>query len=264
MLCSRLTAGGWTLIRERLGSRIVPTLLRGIGAVYQSRPVPLRVLAAVSRASGGDHETLSRMWAETVAGPSQGTGDQWGMHPTAVTFLSSQIRRIVPSYVLEFGSGSSTVWIAALMKELHGTDTTRLFSIEQDGSTASSVRRDLDRHGLDEIARIVVAPLAPREIWGKEVTTYRISQDEIDELTGGTRPELVVIDGPAGDPGARFGTLPLVLDHLAPGALFFLDDALRRGELEVGADWARSAQIRVAGVHLIGRGLLAGSVGSST
>jgi predicted O-methyltransferase YrrM len=201
------------------------------------------------------------MWDRTT-GRGERDIDPWALHPAAVRFLDAEIRRLVPSYVLEFGSGASTVWMASLMRELHGTVSTRVFSIEQDEATATSVRRDLEQRGLDDVAKIRVAPLVSREVWRTEVTTYGISVDEVNELLGGARPDVVVIDGPAGNPGARFGTLPLVMDNLSPGAVFYLDDALRRGELGAGAQWARSPSIRVAGVHLIGRGMLAGSVGS--
>jgi predicted O-methyltransferase YrrM len=171
------------------------------------------------------------------------------------------MEQIAPSHVLEFGSGASTVWIASLMRDLHGErGGIRVFSIEQDEGTASAVTRDLDREGLRDMVRLVTAPVAPRAVWGRTVDTYQISDEEMGDLLDSARPDLVMIDGPAGRPGARFGTLPSVVDHVMPGALFYLDDALRRGELEVGAAWARSERIKVSGVHLVGRGLLAGRV----
>ena len=50
---------------------------------------------------------------------------------------------------------------------------------------------------------------------------------------------LVVADGPPGDvKGGRFGLLPLLREHFAPGAVVLLDDAERPKERDVLAKWA--------------------------
>ena len=69
-----------------------------------------------------------------------------------------------------------------------------------------------------------------------------------------------MIDGPAGPAGVRFGTLPLVQGYVRDGARFVLDDALRDGELAIARDWATLPYANVAGIRLIEKGLLVGTV----
>lgn len=247
------------LTRERM-RLIASIILRSLALLYGDRPVPLRIVSAMARRLTYEDE-LSHLWIGMRSRNADETRDGWTMHPEAVSYLLSKIQKDVPAFVLEFGSGASTLWIATLMRDLHPDQgRVRVFSIEQDQEEASSVRQHLADHGLDDLVRIHVAPLTESEIWGETVLTYGLTRPDLDALLGSARPDLVLIDGPSGPRGARFGTLPLVIDHVAPDAAFFLDDALRPGELSVGARWTESRAIDVCGVHLIGRGLLSGRV----
>jgi hypothetical protein len=124
------------------------------------------------------------------------------------------------------------------------------------------VRDWLAEAGLSETAHVVVAPLERQSIWGVETLCYSITEDVLNDLLGAARPEFVLIDGPSGEPGARFGTLPLVTGFVADHASFFLDDALKLSELETGIAWQASGRIQVDGVRLVGRGILSGSLGA--
>ena len=73
-------------------------------------------------------------------------------------------------------------------------------------------------------------------------------------------PEIVVIDGPAAQDGARFGTLRLIRRYLNSGARFYLDDALRDGEIDIAERWARLPYVPVNVVRLTENGLLLGEV----
>ena len=73
-------------------------------------------------------------------------------------------------------------------------------------------------------------------------------------------PDFVVIDGPAAQDGARFGTLPLIRRYLSSGARFYLDDALRDGEIDIAERWARLPYVQVNVVRLTEKGLLLGEV----
>ena len=82
---------------------------------------------------------------------------------------------------------------------------------------------------------------------------------EFVRLVGAIRPTFVVIDGPATETD-RFGTLPLIRPYVKANALFYLDDALRDGELDVARRWARLPYVEVNGIYLTEKGLLQGNV----
>lgn len=262
-LSSLRIAGGSTLVRSRVGPALALLLLRGLRLVYRERPAPLGAVAALARMAGNDNEALLRAWERKTRGRSG--SDAWAMHPDAVDLLEGELRQQKPSCVLEFGSGSSTVWIASVMREIHGdAGGSLVLSIEQDEEVVSSVSRRLRDEGLERSVRFLVAPLVEQVVWGRKTIGYEITAASLAELLESARPDFVVIDGPAGEPGARFPTLPLVIDHVAVGAPFFLDDALRQGELWAAGEWATSKQLKVAGVHLIGRGVATGRLESDS
>ena len=106
---------------------------------------------------------------------------------------------------------------------------------------------------------ILIEPLTPQVIEGVQTTCYA-SLDELRRILGERRADLLVIDGPAGPPGVRFGTLPLARGCASEGATFVMDDALRDGELDVARRWDAMPYLRVRGLQLIEKGLLTGTV----
>lgn len=243
-------------MREALRRAIIWQTLRGLRRVYGVRPAPLRLLRlihiALARGNGDLVEVLTRR---------DPPHDQWALHPGAVRFLERELERLAPRHVLEFGSGVSTLWIARAMDRAHGDGLPHVFSIEQDETWAMKVRGSLAQAGMSETAHVIVAPLERQKIWGVETLCYSVSEDVLHDVLGSARPDFLLIDGPSGEPGSRFGTLPLVTAFVASHASFFLDDALRRSELETGLAWLASGRIRVDGVRLVGRGILSGSLG---
>jgi hypothetical protein len=106
---------------------------------------------------------------------------------------------------------------------------------------------------------ILVAPLVSQQIEGMSTTCYGIPAD-VGNVIGDLRADLVIIDGPAAESGARFGTLPLARRFVGPRTPFILDDAMRDGELAVAKSWSSLAYVQVDGIHLIERGLLTGLI----
>jgi len=117
---------------------------------------------------------------------------------------------------------------------------------------------------LEKNVRLVHCPLRRHVIEGVEITCYDLSDGFLQAVLKDDRPDFVVIDGPAAEPGARFGILPLVRQFLRPRAWFFMDDALRDGELRAAQLLSQLPYVRVDGVYLVGKGLLVGQVGEGT
>jgi predicted O-methyltransferase YrrM len=127
--------------------------------------------------------------------------------------------------VLECGSGLSTL-LLGVVAERTGA---RVWSLEHDGAWAERVRGALSRHKL----RSAEVRCADLRSFGDY--TWYSATDALPRHIG-----LVVCDGPPGDtPGGRYGLLPLMREHLAPGCVILLDDAGRPGEQEVLERWER-------------------------
>ncbi len=164
-----------------------------------------------------------------------------------------------PAMILEFGSGSSTVALAWAVSQVGPADFgPRVISVEQDAEQADRTRDLLRRANLEQEALVMVAPLTDQVIEGQPTTCYALGND-LGAALHGRLVDLVIIDGPAGPPGVRFGTLPLARAYLRRGAPFALDDALRDGELDVAGRWSALPYCRIQGIRLIEKGLLVGS-----
>ncbi len=199
--------------------------------------------------------------ADRLAGSEFG---EWSFSASTLNFLEDRLRVLRPKLVLEFGSGLSTVCLAHYMRELYG-DSRRvcIFSIEQELNYAMNTMQLLEAAQLHRQVRIIHSPLRQQVIEGIRTICYDLNPDFLNDALGDERPDFVVIDGPSAEAGARLGTLPLVRQFLSPGAWFFLDDALRDGELRVAQMWDRLPYIKVVGICFVGKGLLVGRVGGA-
>lgn len=215
-------------------------------------------IAPVSRAT--DSASLrSRPLAIALDGVELGT---WALGPRSLEELVRVVESGRPRAIIEFGSGASTVALAwAISMCCETSDVPRIVSIEQDAVHAQRTRDLLRRAGLESECVVLAAPLGEQVIEGRQTTCYVLPGDFKASL-GERRADLIVIDGPAGPAGVRFGTLPLARSLVADGATFVLDDALRDGELDVARLWAALPYVAVRGIRLIEKGLLVGTVKS--
>ncbi len=181
----------------------------------------------------------------------------WALSAESLNFLETRIHAERPTVVLEFGSGISTACLARYMYELHGANRLFVVSIEQSPDHATRTLELLRVLGLDALACVVVCPIRDCVIEEYESACYELG-DALRNALGTRRADFVVIDGPAGDAGCRFGTLPLIRHYVRSQTPFFLDDALRDGELQIAAMWNKLADIKVDDIHLVGKGLLTG------
>jgi len=178
----------------------------------------------------------------------------WGAHAETLGLLSALIRELRPRRVLEFGSGLSTLVMAATLKKL---DAGSLLSVDESERFAARTRGWLAEEALTSQAEVWQCPIRLQTVYGSDVRCYELGSvlgDVVDVA-------LLFVDGPnslplIGHPGARFGTLPLVREHLAPGAWILLDDARRRSERRVADRWSAMEGIEAIGALPTGRGLM--------
>jgi predicted O-methyltransferase YrrM len=232
------------------------------------RVVPLDLVVAIRKLGSGEDPLVPYIAATptaSLAGPlwrhlhglDIGT---WSLGPKSLELLQTLVSIQRPALAIEFGSGISTAVIAMAMREAGASlSDLILLSFEQDEAEAERTRELLAGVGLAEQVRVVVAPLTRLTIEGVVTTCYDVP-DDIGAVFVERKADFVLIDGPAGEPGIRFGTLPLARPFVSPHARFVLDDALRDGELSIARRWRDLPYIRVAGVCLLEKGLLIGDV----
>lgn len=185
----------------------------------------------------------------------------WALCVDTIDHLVETIQEVRPSAILEFGSGISSLALAWAMKRLYGvTSRPCLFSIDQSSLYIERTRELLSRHGLTDQVRFLQADLTRQTVGGLATRCYELSPSVLESFFVGARPDMVIIDGPAGENGVRFGTIPLVRDFMAPKAIVFLDDGLRDSELSTADLWSRLGYVRWKGIRWEGKGLLGGRI----
>lgn len=167
------------------------------------------------------------------------------IHPYQATpeFLRCLVQLMLehrPALVVELGSGLSTV-LAAYCIELTGSG--RILSVDSEARFCEATRGLLRTHGLERHVTLVHAPLVPVEAAGRTSRWYDpgIVRAAID---GEHQPvKLLVVDGPPGkdQPLARRPAVPLLQDRFAGGAVVLVDDARRRDEQAMVADWMEAS-----------------------
>ena len=253
---------------RKAARRGAQTIKGSIRKRYGSQPYPLTRAMALQRALPGKAPLLDPPLAEDGSGlahPALRTALQteefgvWALGVATLNFIQEFIMRRRPGFILELGSGLSTVCLARYMLDVHPDSSDRLIlSLEQDEMQADRTRALLLQHGFDGVAQVEVSPVIPQVVDGRETRCFDLRN--LHEWLGGERPDLLLIDGPSGSPGVRFGTLPLATDQLADGCSFLLDDALRPAELSIASEWAKRPGVTIDGVVFIDKGLLTGRV----
>ena len=180
----------------------------------------------------------------------------WTLGSSTLAFLERRIAANRPRCILEFGSGVSTVLIAHAMSHVHDKPgRVLLVSLEQDSAQAERTRALLVAAGLSEVVRVLHTPLVVRSNRGEMRSAYDITTELLRELEAFSF-DLVVIDGPSAEAGARVTTLDGIRALLRPGAEVYMDDALRDGEICAAKYWASDGWLDVRGVWLVDKGIL--------
>lgn len=252
-------------------------LLNSARAVFREIPMPLAACLALwgrAAAGGSGSDLLAPTPAVPHTYPSTSRPEiaavleglplgEWAMTVAAIDFLLNQVERIRPHAILEFGSGASTLTLACMMRRVHGASKTpHIFSVEQSPQYVQQIESRLRLHGLHESVRFMTAPLISQVIQNVRTDCYQLRDQDLREFFGPSRPELVIVDGPAADYGGRFGTIPLVRNFLSDHAWIYMDDALRDSELSIAEWWDRLGYVKDCGILWLGKGLFTARLNS--
>lgn len=158
----------------------------------------------------------------------------WAASPDFLKMVAELVLDRRPRLVVEASSGTSTVVIALCLRKLGAG---HVVSLEHDARFAQQTRRALAQQGLGDFATVVHAPLKRHLVDGRAHAWY-----DLDAMPMADLPiDLLVVDGPPGSvqANARFPAVPLLLQRLAPDAAVVMDDAARRDERAIVAEWVR-------------------------
>jgi hypothetical protein len=229
--------------------------------LHQAEPMsPLRRALVWSGISGWDIRPAPPPAVADLIGRLPAGG--WTIGRSCASALALLAEAVAPQRILEFGSGVSTVILAALCAARGGDG--RVISVDESPAFAARTRRLLGRFGLAEQVTLITAPVGEQEIDGWQGTSYVLDADQMTTELAGSAVDFVFIDGPANwlrrCSDGRYGTLLTARRWIGASAVFAVDDALRRRDLATLRRWRALPFVDLAGVVPVGRGLGVGIV----
>ena len=164
----------------------------------------------------------------------------WALDGDTLSFLWNVMKRDRPNIIIECGAGVSTLAMAKGLAEYKDSRQNfgSLISLEQNLWVKESIDKRLEDAGLREYTTILYAPLSNER-------DYQFNPNQLRKHLCTVKADLLIIDGPAGPDGCRASTLPSLAPFCRRGARWFLDDALRDGELRALNGWAGLTESRL-------------------
>lgn len=159
--------------------------------------------------------------------PSRG----WAVSPDFAAILASLIQEHRPGLVVEAGSGLSTLISAYVLRKNGGG---QVISLDHNEVYAAATTRNVAAHGLEDLARVIFAPLIRTSIHEKDWLWY-----DTKALQNVQSIDILVVDGPPASTQrlARYPALPILAPFLSDNAIIVIDDAFRPDERQMVARW---------------------------
>ena len=157
----------------------------------------------------------------------------WAISGDCALRLVSLTFSIRPSWVLETGSGLSTLLLAHALDLLD--DEGGVISLEHDDRWLETTASMLHDHGLSHRVNLVHAPLIDISIGNEVFKWYDLKDTAIPEEI-----EIVFVDGPpqGTGPTARYPALPMLFAHMPVNGVLLMDDADRSDERAAIERWS--------------------------
>lgn len=156
----------------------------------------------------------------------------WAGSPDFLLKLVELVVSESPKYVIEFGSGVSSIVLGAAMKKFsHG----KVDSFDHEEAFSNRTNRFLEVNGLQNVVNINYSRLMPYSFNENNWDWY--DKLQIDKIE--SEIDLLVVDGPPRfiQEKSRFLALPILFDRLSKKSTIVLDDANRENEKYVIEDW---------------------------
>jgi predicted O-methyltransferase YrrM len=157
----------------------------------------------------------------------------WAISGDCALRLVNLTLSIRPSWVLETGSGLSTLLLAHALDLLD--EEGGVISLEHDDRWLEDTASMLRDHGLSHRVNLVHAPLVDTSIGDEVFKWYDLTRTEIP-----AEIEIVFVDGPpqGTGPRARYPALPMLFAHLPVNGVLLMDDADRSDERAAIERWS--------------------------
>lgn len=156
----------------------------------------------------------------------------------AIAMIINDIQINNRKTILEFGSGLSTIIISRLIKK--NKLPCKIYSIEHDKSWFDLLNNILKKENTSENVVSIHAPLSVSKKSKKNLDWYN-EEAILNGMPKNILFDLLIIDGPPAHEKSkslsRYPALPFAKDKLNKSYSIYLDDASRKGELEVIKFW---------------------------
>jgi predicted O-methyltransferase YrrM len=163
------------------------------------------------------------------------------IRPTAMVYILNDIMINGRKVIVECGAGISTIYIAALLKQIGEKDRV-LYSIDHDGNWLSIIKKQLEEQDLTRYVKQIHAPLVHSDYCADASQTW-YDPDKIKNVIGTEKIDLLFVDGPPankkGFEEARYPALPFFSNNLSDEVTILLDDADRKGEAAIAGKWSQ-------------------------
>lgn len=157
--------------------------------------------------------------------------DGWALRWETMQLLARLMEVMQPRRVIEFGSGRSTVVLAALAGRYGG----RVLSFDHVADFARHTAASLHELEAEKAAQVVEQPITVRRYGAKLLPVYGIRWEEFAEFSD---CDLAFVDGPPWNIG-REAVLYEVFPRLAVGGWIVVDDMKRPHEQRWLQSWKR-------------------------
>ena len=156
----------------------------------------------------------------------------WAGSPDFLLKLIELVVSKSPKYVVELGSGVSSIVLGAAMKKFAQG---KVDSFDHEEVFSNNTNRFLEVNGLKNIVNVNYSRLIPYFYNDHNWAWY--DKQQIDKIE--SEIDLLVVDGPPRfiQERSRFLALPILFDRLSKKSTIVLDDANRVDEKKVIEDW---------------------------
>jgi predicted O-methyltransferase YrrM len=156
----------------------------------------------------------------------------WAASPDFLLKLVELVVSESPKYVVELGSGVSSIVLGAAMKRF---SQGKVDSFDHEESFTLKSKRFLEINELSDTVNVTYSPLTVQNFQGTECQWY--DETKIKDIKN--EIDLLVVDGPPRflQERSRFLALPILFDKLSTNSTIILDDANRENEKRVVEDW---------------------------
>lgn len=160
----------------------------------------------------------------------------WSIAPEFAWWLYQHVITERPEKIIELGSGTSTLVIAAALKRIGAG---RFLSFEHDHAYLEKTRTLLEACDLQDYVELLYAPLERLDLDSESYRWYDLPYDLIDHMIGRKQLDLLIVDGPpaATNHHARYPAMVRLQEYCSDATFVLLDDAAREEEQEILGRW---------------------------